>query len=123
MNDLKQETINGILQEGAFDMSDFGCMLQLETGKVGCGSACCIAGHIVAAAVRLDIPLPVDEGNSYDGMIGGPARKLWASQYGQEEANRLCFVEGWEDLYEVTPEQAIAHINGATPAQAEGYED
>jgi hypothetical protein len=60
---LKRETIKGILTENAFNMSRFGDAKELTrkkgipTQKNGCGTACCIAGHIVSAAKRLDLPM------------------------------------------------------------------
>jgi hypothetical protein len=60
---LKRETIKGIQTENAFNMAKFGDVNELTrkkgipTQKNGCGTACCVAGHIVAAAKRLGLPM------------------------------------------------------------------
>lgn len=110
---LKEETIKGILEEGAFNMGSWGSPEHVSTGKVDCGTACCIAGHIVAAAARLQTELP----QHY--WIEDLAFDLWEKEYGLEEARRLDFIDAWPcNLREVTPQQAVAHLNGATVQQA-----
>lgn len=60
---LKRETVKGILTEEAFNMASFGDAEELTrkkgipTQKGGCGTACCIAGHIVSAGRRLGLPM------------------------------------------------------------------
>lgn len=118
MADLKQTVIDNIRAEG-FNMEYFGALDDLKQGTVkSCGTACCIAGHIVAAAARLRLAIP----GRKDQYMGDLARQIWADQYGQGQADRLCFGsytdpvdDAWGELSLVTPEEAIAHINGADP--------
>lgn len=141
MTDLKAKTIESILLEDQFDMANFGSVQNLT--QPHCGTACCIAGHIVHAASQLGMELPfaykgpegyiefdqpaykafsIAENLEYDyHPTAKTARVLWAKVYGVTEANRLEFDEGWtSDLQEVTPEQAVAHLSGATPDEAQG---
>lgn len=62
---LKRATIEGIQTEGAFAMDKWG-QENVLTKKVNkrtskknptCGTACCIAGHVVAAARRMGMPV------------------------------------------------------------------
>lgn len=113
MTDLKQRVIENIQKEGAFDMNYYGHLLELLAGEPGsqeCGTACCLAGHIVAAAAQLELSIP-------DDCISIPimARQIWAIQYGHEEANRLDFNNRWGDLHHVTVQEIINHINGERP--------
>jgi hypothetical protein len=120
---LKAETIKGILTEDAFDMLTWEYLGRLRKMKksipgADCGSPCCIAGHIVAAAARLGMRLPSKE--AYRKVHGRPlgvkeaAKFLWAQQYGEAEANRLDFYGADTNFYiwEITPEMAVAHILG-----------
>jgi hypothetical protein len=124
MADLKQTVIDNIRAEG-FDMEYFGALDDLKRGEVkGCGTACCIAGHIVAAAARLKLTTPGRKQHYMEDLstVDVLARQIWADQYGQGQADRLCFGsytdpvdDAWGELSLVTPEEAIAHINGADP--------
>lgn len=108
---LREDTIARIRTEGNFDMDHF-------APPDGCGTACCIAGNILLAA---GIPL-----EPYNGGIGIPilARQLWANAYGEDEARRLEFNSAWgPNLEEVTPEEAIAHLNGADPIVHGSWDD
>lgn len=120
MTTLKEETIRGIKAEGAFDMSKFGGYAEHKENnrnrKNYCGTACCLAGHIVAAARRLGRDLPnakeleeryiartetyVDpykqifqEKGLRDDYEAVPraARLAWARSYGIKSANELDF--------------------------------
>lgn len=104
MKDLRERTIDLIKTEGNFDMEVY--------KPAHCETACCIAGNICIAA-GLDIR------NIHSYYIAGKARELWAESYGWKEADRLEFTEtGWgDDLESVTPEEAIAHLNGAPPVR------
>lgn len=118
MTDLKQRVIENIQKEGAFDMDYYGHLSELLAGEPGsqeCGTACCLAGHIVAAAAQLELSIP-DPNSIYNCLsIPTMAREIWASQYGHEEANRLNFNDRWGDLYQVTVQEIIDHVNGAEP--------
>lgn len=75
---LLEETIAGMSAEGAFDMAYWSADDRARQGK--CGTACCMAGHIQAAAARLGASMP-DTG----------VRGLWSEAYGVENGNRLDF--------------------------------
>jgi hypothetical protein len=97
---LREKTIELVQKEGQFDMTVYKPLKS-------CGTACCIAGNIcIAAGLNLEDISYLD--------VGKTARELWAKEYGQEEAERLGFNEfEWGyNLHLVTPEQAIAHLNG-----------
>jgi hypothetical protein len=125
MKDLREEVAKSIMAEGQFDMTEFGWINELTDKKLiwlrnalkfATGTPCCIAGHIVAVAHRLGlIPEGItDTYKNYD--VDGLARDVWRHEYGDEEAERLQFTEtGWGDLENVTPQEAINHINGAPP--------
>lgn len=123
MTDLKQKVIENIQKEGALDMDYYGHLPYLLTGDprdAGCGTACCLAGHIVAAAAQLKVGLSMDyllaHTSGYDYRdVPLIARKIWTEQYGLKEANRLDFNSGWGNLCEVTAEEVVGHINGAAP--------
>lgn len=123
MTDLKQQTVRRILTEGKFDMHRYGNVDELVIPK--CGTACCIAGNIIAAAADLGLPIPDGYGfiskvhldNCRTSRASAVARELWAQYYGSEEAERLQFEEdgwGWH-LNDVTPEEAVAHVLGGDP--------
>ncbi len=121
MADLKQTVIDNIRAEG-FNMEYFGALDDLKQGTVkSCGTACCIAGHIVAAAAQLKMDLCIDQyAPNFMPRVGMAARQIWINQYGEKEGRRLCFgtygdEKDWGELSLVTPEEAIAHINGADP--------
>lgn len=106
---LREKTIELIQKEGQFNMMTF------KPWSSSCETACCIAGNICLAA-GLDLKeVPYNRVSIY-------ARQEWAARYGKEEAERLQFDEsGWGDhLFDVTAEEAIAHINGADPV-VHGY--
>jgi hypothetical protein len=157
MKTLKQETIRGLSTKGSFKMSTFGWIRRLLKLKsipgtrdrklkdpYSCGTACCGAGHIVAAATRLDRKLNMreidaeytrrqlcppkqliyaddtDPYNKYvdnESEVARAARVHWARSYGNQEARRLGFTsaEWGEDLDGVTPEMYIAHLEGSKP--------
>lgn len=124
MTTLKEETIKGIQAEGKFDMSNFGEFTDLKKRSNMCGTACCIAGHIVAAAARLGRELPKvrdceerydrktdrykisklaenleQKGiESEDSPVPDAARLVWARAYGKESANALDFYARGEDF-------------------------
>lgn len=102
--DLREKTIELILKENQFDMELF------KPFSSSCGTACCIAGNICLAA-----GLNLKE-ISYS-AVAATARLVWAKNYGEEDAARLQFdEEGWGDcLGRVTPEEAVAHLNGDPP--------
>lgn len=142
---LKSETLKGLQQDQAFDMSNFGEACDLvkknKRRKNYCGTASCVAGHIVAAGARLGRKVPKEllKDQAYDkhgNYIGDPGRELmlklglsddgsdpvartarflWARSYGKESANKLDFYAErfapGEDLRDVTPAQAIEHLN------------
>jgi hypothetical protein len=113
MTDLKQKVIENIRKEG-FDMGYWGSFDEVSKGHIingDCGTACCIAGHIVAAAAQLNLPIPVGGIYSYS-KVQYAARALWADSYGGEEADRLEFDSEWGELEYVTPQDAIDHLNG-----------
>lgn len=118
MTTLKEETIKGILAEGAFDMSEFGDDTEIKKRNRGkktfCGTSCCVAGHIVAAAARLKRKIPTktqlrdaqehycqenyvypapfittDVGTEDDTAMA--ARAIWARSYGKDSAANLDF--------------------------------
>lgn len=132
---LKAETIKGILTEGAFDMSHFGNLDELVRLKKtvpnnSCGTACCIAGHIVAAGTRLGIKAErgriaaeYNKKNNFSRAEGlraseveveEVAKDMWSRIYGKASAERLDFYgyfsENGDDLKQVTPEEAVAHL-------------
>lgn len=125
MTTLKEETIKGILAEGAFEMSNFGYLDDIRTRnhrgrKKFCGTACCVAGHIVAAARRLDRDVLTEKQVSekendwyasggyfsertppagvvvitrhgWEDPVAVAARAVWARAYGKESAAKLDF--------------------------------
>jgi hypothetical protein len=121
--DLKQRVIENIRKEGAFDMDYYGSFEKLASGNpedVDCGTACCLAGHIVAAAAQLGLSIPEPD-SKYDHVnVPNSARKIWCSQYGLQEASRLEFNGAWGNLQEVTAEEVIGHINGDPPIYHDG---
>lgn len=123
MTDLKQKVIENIQKEGALDMDFYGHLPNLLAGNptdIRCGTACCLAGHIVAAAAQLKVGISMDymltyvSGYDYRD-VPDLARKIWAEQYGYDDAIRLDFNAGWGNLDEVTAEEVVDHINGADP--------
>lgn len=123
--DLRETVIDRLQSENMLHMQYFSNLREL---KNSCKTACCIAGHIVAAAYELNIRVPATSTSyppigdaDYDGErhhpVAAAARAVWASQYGKEEANRLRFTEdGWgSEIQDVTAEEAIAHLNGSEP--------
>lgn len=127
MTTLKEETIKGILAEGAFDMSNFGDDQEIKRANRGkkkfCGTACCVAGHIVAAAARLGRKIPTTaelvQAQEYyyasgtrqypSPFITKPevgtedstalaARVVWARAYGKESASKLDFYAQDEEM-------------------------
>ncbi len=142
---LKQEVIKALENDKNFDMSTFGEACDLvknnKKRKNYCGTASCIAGHIVAAGARLGrtVPKILLKNDGYDkkgNHIGDPgaelmsrlglndygtdpvarcARVLWARAYGKESANKLDFFADkfaqGAALIDVTPQQAIDHLN------------
>jgi hypothetical protein len=120
--DLREETIKGLRAEGAFDMDYYGQIESLVENK--CGTACCLAGHIVAAAARLGITIDIPESSSW-WPVPFAARELWKQAYGHVEATRLEFdTIGWGfNLSAVTVDEAIAHLNGAEPARHDDETD
>lgn len=129
---LKREVVKGLQAEGALNMLEFGNYKRLSKlrkklpGEKNCHTACCLAGHIIAAAARLDLPIPTgrdvkrtvskDERGYPDWAPEARiARVLWAEAYGEKESKRLQFVSGSNILRmsQVTPEQAVAHVRGA----------
>ena len=138
---LKEETIAGLQQEGKYDQSDFGNYEQQRRSKKHCGTSCCIAGHIVAAAARLGRKLPkkseleskydpitckyIEPAKSAleakglkfdDNETAQAARLVWARAYGVKSANELDFYsEGPElrqyDMMHTPPSAAITHLN------------
>jgi len=96
--------------EKKFDMSVY---KPFQSGDAGC-----IAYNICLAA-GADV-----NGIQYN-EIPHIARDIWAARYGKEEADRLEFDEkGWGDnISEVTPEEAIAHLRGANPVVHSTYPD
>jgi hypothetical protein len=121
--DLREETIKGLRQEGAFDMSSYGSINTLVRGTADCGSPCCMAGHVVAAGARMGIK--VDVPDDVWQKVAFSARALWAMAYGAEEGQRLEFdSNGWgKNLPAVTVDEAIAHLNGAEPARHDDETD
>ena len=142
MTTLKEETIKGLEKDKTFNMSNFGEAKDIFSKNKGrknyCGTASCVAGHIVAAGARLGrkVPkelllAPFDKNGNYKGEpadqlmtklglihTGDPtaatARYLWARSYGRERANKLdfyaeTFAEG-KNLDDVTPAEAIQHL-------------
>lgn len=125
---LKRETIKGILTEGAFDMEKWGSPAlvtkrsahNLDDIHESCGTACCIAGHIVAAASRLKLPKPKElRGQDLKTLHNvTAARAYWAEAYGQKSADRLLFYSsqinevkmGRYSFDRVTPEDAVEHL-------------
>lgn len=128
---LKQEVIKGLKTEDALNMADFGYFEELRTARSipgsarSCHTACCLAGHIVAAAKRIGMPIPTsrqlrdvpggtDEFGHVDyERVPKAARALWASVYGQKSARKLAFypISG-RNLHSVKPEEVVAHVRG-----------
>jgi len=110
---LRERTIERIKTEGLFNMAFWRpteagsdeARYRLETAGA-CHTACCLAGNITLAARDLGMEVPVG------------ARELWASQYGEEEADRLDFyavdmerpVSGGQDLCRVTVDEVLQHL-------------
>jgi hypothetical protein len=120
--DLRTRVCNSIRVEGAFDMTKYKPAWHpfsrpTELGSDGCRTACCIAGHIVYAALGAKelAKLPHYE-------VPELAKRLWEKAYGKQEADRLQFTdEGWGcHLERVTPDEAIAHLCCA-PATFRGW--
>jgi hypothetical protein len=140
---LKRETIKGILTENAFNMSRFGDAKELTrkkgipTQKNGCGTACCIAGHIVSAAKRLDLPMltpaqtkladRVVEHDTDCDPVAIMAREVWAQQYGSEAARKLDFyansVDDIHTMEHITAESAVAHIRTGAPLEVRAADE
>lgn len=120
MTDLKQKVIENIQKEGALNMDYYGHLPYLLNGDprdVSCGTACCLAGHIVAAAAQLNllnVSAEFMSGYNYKD-VPNLARKIWGDHYGVNDANRLDFIGGWGNLNEATAEEVVDHINGAAP--------
>jgi hypothetical protein len=124
--DLRTRVCNSIRVEGAFDMLRYKPftyfkyeqlpeMGDLDRGR--CRTACCIAGHIVYAALGAK-----ELAKLRDYEIADVAKRIWQKAYGWEEARRLQFTDtGWGcHLQKVTPDEAIAHLCGA-PAICRDY--
>jgi hypothetical protein len=123
MKDLREHVADRILTEEAFNMRNFGMLNDLKfPNPATCGSACCIAGHIITGAAELGIPLQIETESPFNLRsdfrdVACVARRIWADAYGIEEANRLEFDEhGWGlDLEDVTAHEAADHLKGAPP--------
>lgn len=144
MTTLKEETIKGLQNDKAFNMATFGTACTIIKKNKGrknyCGTASCIAGHIVAAAARLGRKVPEEVLAEYghsptkddlyfkgtdlmnklglDDDSGTPtaraARYIWARSYGAYKANELDFYANNFapncDLEDITAEQAIEYL-------------
>lgn len=142
MTTLKQETIKGLQNDKAFNMAEFGDACEIakknRSRKNYCGTASCVAGHILAAGARLGRKVPKELLTDFDygakailykkgsqlmeklGLSdnGDPtaraARFLWARSYGKESANKLDFYgedfAPHTDLDDITAPQAIEHL-------------
>lgn len=99
--DLRERVIERIQQEGAFNI-DF--WTPKHAKENGCGSACCIAGHI-------DIEANGNPDPDSFGIINR-ARAAWANVYGWDSANRLDFFHAGTNkpIPEITAEDAVAHL-------------
>lgn len=141
MTTLKEETIKGLTQEGKFNMCEFGDYKKQRRSTKNCGTACCLAGHIVSAAARLGraLPKPSELTEKYDPASGSftePAREsfqkkglryddnetamaarlVWARSYGVKSANALDFYAESPEMFDypmsqVPPTAAIVHLN------------
>lgn len=139
---LKEETIRGLRNDKAFNMAEFGDACEIarknRRRKNYCGTASCVAGHILAAGARLGRKVPkelltdfdygakailYEKGGQLMGELGlddtgdataRAARFLWACAYGKESANKLDFYgedfAPHTDLDDITAPQAIAHL-------------
>lgn len=126
---LREKTIE-LIRENGLNMRRFGA---LSDQLPECGTVCCIAGNICIAAEQLGLELPSEE--EVDSVSGElkcdstektprTARALWARYYGIQEADNLGFYdEEWGyHIGIVTPEMAIANLNGhRTPFDHDCY--
>lgn len=116
MTTLKEETIKGLQNDKAFNMAEFGdaCAIAKKNRrrKNYCGTASCVAGHILAAGARLGRKVPkelltefhygpkailYEKGEMLMSKLGlwhngdptaRAARFLWARAYGKDSAQQ-----------------------------------
>lgn len=131
---LKREVVKALKIESAVDMSEFGNLPGLRRTKKlpkpaeGCGTACCLAGHIVLAASRLRMPIPRQKqlsgimrrdrfGELDCDDVAIAARHIWAQAYGENAAQRLDFYRSpgsfRTSLSTVPAQDVINHVRGA----------